>query len=405
MRTLGAIPKTLVLLGALLLPGPRAAALDSYEAALARSYELERSQRPEQAARLLEPLQSQYPEDYALWLRLGWLWYGAGRYEQAEGCYRQAAGLSGGSPEARLGVGWSLLEQGRASQARAVFEELVAEAPELELATVGLARARSAAAPIPFAVSLAGVFQGFDGHPAKSWAGGVEVTLGLGPWTHVVAAATYRFSRYVVVDDLEDSVGDFDQHEAYAALGLSWPVAGATLHYAYVDDGSGSDLSAHTAGLSVRWSPFGDVLLTAAVSAYDDGEIVARFEPSWRIRLADAFVLHAALALQSFQDEVLASGSLRAAYEWAWGSVWLSGRYGPEERPVYLERPAVFNSPDRIGGGGTAGLSFALGGGCAIVAGYEVLYLEQTSDSGTTVSSYGHTGWAGLTWSTAGWER
>ncbi|MCA9705369.1 MAG: hypothetical protein KDK70_05950, partial [Myxococcales bacterium] len=86
-------------------PDPRAlpGAIEEVEA-------LEERGRVAAAARRVEGLARDYPQDYGLRIWAGWLRYRAGHWRRAQRHYRQAIELSGGSVDSRLGLGWSLLD-------------------------------------------------------------------------------------------------------------------------------------------------------------------------------------------------------------------------------------------------------------------------------------------------------
>ncbi len=81
--------------------------------AYARSYVYEQSQNYLDAIRALERVRSAYPDGYTVNLRLGWLWYLAGRPANALDHYEVAIRVAPESFEPRLGALLPLLAQER----------------------------------------------------------------------------------------------------------------------------------------------------------------------------------------------------------------------------------------------------------------------------------------------------
>ena len=111
-----------------LLEGAAAGAEPSYEADFTASRELEQEGRFAAALDALDDLEADYPQDFALMLRLGWLAYRAERYGRTARYYDRATELSGGAVDARLGRAWTDLRCGLRADARAGFTALAAMA-------------------------------------------------------------------------------------------------------------------------------------------------------------------------------------------------------------------------------------------------------------------------------------
>jgi len=87
MKALGAVCIAVFLVGAAFVPDDLATDPDSHRD-LNDSYVYEREGDYETAAKALLDLYEVHPRDYTLNLRLGWLSYLSGHYEQAKDYYR-----------------------------------------------------------------------------------------------------------------------------------------------------------------------------------------------------------------------------------------------------------------------------------------------------------------------------
>lgn len=93
-----------------------------YEAAMSQAARLEAAGPPREAAAAIDRLSADFPDDYALALRLGWLWFSANEYRTAQRHYTHALTLSHDtSVDARLGLAWCLLRLADPAAARAAF--------------------------------------------------------------------------------------------------------------------------------------------------------------------------------------------------------------------------------------------------------------------------------------------
>ncbi|MGM0576715.1 MAG: tetratricopeptide repeat protein [Myxococcota bacterium] len=82
-------------------------------------------------------------DNYLATSRLAFIRYSLGRYEKAAETYREVLALYPSDVEMKAGLGWSLLEQGRAADAAKRFEEILAVAPRHQGARKGLKLART----------------------------------------------------------------------------------------------------------------------------------------------------------------------------------------------------------------------------------------------------------------------
>lgn len=78
------------------------------------------------------------PASYLAGLRLAFAVYSAGRFAEAEGLYRRVIARYPSDADARAGLGWSLLRQGKRAEARDQFLRAARTAPRSPLVLEGL---------------------------------------------------------------------------------------------------------------------------------------------------------------------------------------------------------------------------------------------------------------------------
>lgn len=357
MRVRTAAWLTLVTL-ALAAAGARA---DRYDDTLAKASALDAAGDLAAAADLLATLVPEYPEDFALILQLAWTEFRAARLEAAEGHYRLALAISDSSLPARLGLAWTAQRLGRCDEARPLFEQVLARSPAEAGALDGL-KACPLVPAVVFTPALNLTGLNVQGSPTREWASSAAGSLRALLFDRYLVGATYRYNDF---PDPGVVFGGTAQHELYLEAGLVWPLAAVSLRYAFIDDLGSSQGTSHHAGLTARYSPWGDGTLEVAASVYPDATIL-RTEPAWRIPLGSGFSVRPAAALQvsktrTYGDGVLANGSLTFAWDGARGGVLLGGKYGEEFRPAYLGRDLVLNIPDRLSAGAWLGGRLELG--------------------------------------------
>jgi tetratricopeptide (TPR) repeat protein len=340
------------IVAATLLVVPAAFAQDAYDDAFLHADERASAGDLDAAARALELVLPLYPQDYALPLQIAWMHYRAGRFDAAERFYRIAVERSRGAAEARLGLAASIERQGRCAEATPLYEGVAAERPDLAAAREGLARC----APPPGwtvtpDVSLQGAI--FPGHPYKSLAGGATGGIAFAHGNGFFFAASYRYTRFAPATGA--ALSAWDQHEGYATLGYAAKAGAFLAHYAAVYDGSGLYGLSHHAGISARWSPFGDIELEGAASFYSDIKVF-RAALSWRIPIAVGISIRPGVAVQDSGGRVHVTGMGTLAWDSRWVSLWAGGKYGNEERPVYWGVPVVYDTPELIPYGAWAGI-------------------------------------------------
>ncbi len=359
---------------------------NSYDQALKQVSKWEATNKSTEAADALEGLVERYPQDYGLMAHAARLHFELGKYQLAARRYRQAMTLSEGSLESRLGLAWSLLRQGDRPGARRLFTALHHEFPADPSARKGLRLSKPTASVI-FSPSFFVTFYGYPDHSSKNWGLGGLLSLPLMIKDRVFLQANYRFSNFFGPRG-QGSNGNtsgriasiFQQHEGFISGGLVLPSFGILGQYALIYDGDVSE-AAHIAGLSARYSPWGDLLLDLSASIYPD-LVVLRAAPAWRIRPLPWLTITPGVAVQgalegsgSAAAETLVTGSLGVAVSSAAGSLWIGGKVGAERRPAYLSVPAVYNIPEQINFGLWAGASLKVGRG-ALFLSYELNQLE-----------------------------
>jgi tetratricopeptide (TPR) repeat protein len=378
MRLMAALPVA----AALLSLGPGEARADEYEAVVEQSHTLERDARYSDGVDLLARARADYPQDYTLALRLGWLSFLAGRYAEAERAYRDAVTLSGGqNPEAHSGLGWSLLRLGRKADAERAFETATKLDPADAVAAEGLALARTPDPPqVELYPAFALVGHAYPSHPYKSWAGTLSVGGAALFFRHLLVSATYRGSLFAFDPSAEPprrATTSFSQHEGYFSLGWVALRTAAVAQFALVDDGSGFSRTSQHYGGVLRVSPWGDAVLAGSYSRYHDLG-VGRGELSWRVPLGEYFWVRPAGAMQRTSDETLATAYATIGYDGARFGTWLGAKYGDEVRPAYLGAPFVLNVPERVIYGGWGGLRLSLGDRWAATLSLDIHVLERT---------------------------
>jgi len=105
-------------------PAARAQELDiagSYH----RSFDMERAERYQDAIRALAPVYEAYPNGYTVNLRMGWLFYLNGNYNNAVAHYEVANTAAPLAMEPKLGRLLPLLAQGRWAEAETVAYQIV----------------------------------------------------------------------------------------------------------------------------------------------------------------------------------------------------------------------------------------------------------------------------------------
>jgi tetratricopeptide (TPR) repeat protein len=114
-----------IVAAALPLRGLRAQQQPDIAAAYHQSFEYERAQRYQDAVRALAPVYEAYPNGYTVNLRMGWLFYLNGNYNNAVAHYEVAGTAAPAALEPKLGRLLPLLAQARWSDAEALAYQVV----------------------------------------------------------------------------------------------------------------------------------------------------------------------------------------------------------------------------------------------------------------------------------------
>lgn len=374
MRTLS-VAASLLLASALLGQASPARA-DAYDDALARSLEAERRGDLATAVAALEGVAADYPQDYALPLRAGWLHFQAGHHASAALAYSAAVARSPEAADANAGLGWSLAKMGRCPEALVHFRRALATTPGLASAVEGEAFC-TAPPPAPaYSFSARGALSGtfFPDHTYRSFTAGGSASFDGRHREGLFFGATYRYSRSFTKD--ETLAAPWDQNEVYLRGGYATDAFGFQLSYALVADGSPGGTASQHVGLSLRWSPLGDIVVDASASHYSDMDVF-RLAPSWRIPIAGGLSIRPGAAMQVAGGEILGSGNATLSLDRGGFGLYFGGKYGDEVRPALLGLDMVESYTDRIKWGLWAGGSMNVGERLRIDLSYSTERLQE----------------------------
>jgi len=296
------------------------------------------------AADALEQALTQYPRDYGLTLELAWVEFQWGRFARAEQLFREAAALSDGALEARLGVALSLVQEQRCEQGVPLLQQLLAQDARIEAARSGI---RSCETRDDVHGSLWAGIGGslYRGDPWKDVSGSAMLGLRLRWPQSLQLGAVYRF---LGLRALDPRVAGFVQHEIYGQAGFADERIEALAHAALIWSGDIVGGSRHAgASLRLRYggSLPGDVFVEASASYYRD-LWAFRLAPSWTI-IAGPWSLTLEVAGQHVDRQWLGAGSGSVTLTSGKFTFSLGGKLGAEYRAAYLYQTAVFNAADR----------------------------------------------------------
>ncbi|MGM0556773.1 MAG: tetratricopeptide repeat protein [Myxococcota bacterium] len=341
-----------------------------YEDAFSRASELEEQGAYDEAAQQLRSLTQTYPQDYAVQLQLGWLFFQAEDYAAARTHYEKAYELSGGALDPTLGLGWTALRQSQLDEAREYFQQALEVDEDNASASEGLEAvgAREEQQALHISAFAGGTLRSYRTEAMRSVSWGPAFGVGVSR-AGLAVGVTYRMFAYDIVAARTSGEGDsgsgqqsrngqqdtqrFFQHEFYGAASFSRPAWGLSAHYAHVETGLDAGLDVDAVGLIGRYSPLGDVTLEASYSAFPDVELW-RVAPAWRIPVGEGFFVRPSGAFQLAPgvDELFALGSLGVGFAGHVGSIEIGGKYGREWRPSYFFSPVVYNVDAVIDAGG-----------------------------------------------------
>jgi len=327
-----------------------------------RAAALETAGQPAAAAAALEALVPDYPQDYALFVRLGWLHFEAGAWAAAERRYGDALGLNPESWDARLGLAWTLQRAGRRAQAADRFERLHAERPDDSSAAEGRELTRSRRTWV--ANGYAGAHDyGSHSEVSSGWSVGADASVLAETWA---LGGGYRFSSYTYDpargegDWAADQTSSSVQHMLHARASWGLEAFGGGLWTALLIDDVDTLDDARVGGLSLRWSPWGDLRLDGIGGWFDPRTIYAA-RLSWRLPVTSWLDVTPIGEVQSDDGTTRVSGGARLALHGRHGALWVDGRLGQTRNPVDPDAPAIWSISGLVGPRGAVGGRLNLG--------------------------------------------
>ncbi|MCK5688409.1 hypothetical protein KAI87_04015 [Myxococcota bacterium] len=367
--------------------------LHTYTEAFAAALVLEKETKFTQAITLLAPLAKTYPQDYLIHLQLGWLAFSAEDYKTAQLYYRKAVNLSEGSIQSLMGLGLSHLKLYKRGPAIRAFRALLAKSPNNKAARDALKAAKKIRKYF-WAPAIAGNYLSYPGSEIgeKSFAVGLSADLTLHYLQNYSASLKWKYAAFAFLKDpalqtagRRSSSGSSyvysSQNDIYADAGYDAELFGARLHYGNTSSPGYELEEAHVGGLTLRFSPFGDMLLHTNHSYYADA-IVGRIAPSWKIPLGKHFNVELGGALQrTDENDTYSNLKMNLSSSGKTWDVWVGGKYGDEFRPAYLDYSTIYNMTELIRYGGWGGLAFALDEERFVKIALEWSHLQDTTDS------------------------
>lgn len=359
----------------LLLAGATSYGQGQYDTTWARALELEQAGQYLEAIAELESLLDAYPQDYALILQLGWFNFEASNYDEAEVYYHRAIELSGGSFEGRLGLGWTLLRQERYDEAETLLEQLGDFAPDNTSVQQALAEIEAVTSGT-WTTWFSGTGHIYGDHPDVTSGWGVSVGANGLIEQHLVLGVMYRFTRlaYSRSSGRGGRAFQWNQHEIFLGAGVAFPEAGLVAQYARIIPSLDDQSDISVAGISARYSPWGDIVLGANIGFFEETEIV-RLAPSWSLPVSDWVSLRPGMALQIIDEEALWSGNLALVFHSESTGLTITGKLGEEEQTADLSAASIYSLAGRIRFGGSVEgwIDFD---GWSLFGGYELAGLE-----------------------------
>ena len=359
---------------------PRPARADAYDDAMARSLARERAGDLDGAAGEMELLLGLdlYPQDYQVPRRAGDLHLARQAWLDAERAYRLALTRSPTGLDAAAGLAVAVARQGRCDEARVLFSQVLAVAPNHPIRVEASAPcARPQSVWVTPALSVDAMF--YRGGTRKLAIGG-SARVDLEHQSGFFGGGTYRFLEFL--GRRNGPLSAWAQNEGHFRLGWGDKRFGAALRYAVQTDGSGYVGTGHHGGIDLRWSPWGDVGLASSVSVYDDLTVL-RFEPSWKIPLAWGFSIRPGMSVQWTKPYTYIGASGTAYFERGPVELWAGGKGGPEMRPAYMALDALYNLKEQINFGFWAGGSVNAGKDFRIHLRYSMDRLGNTTGNAT----------------------
>jgi hypothetical protein len=353
----------------------------SYAEVLAMAEQLDAESDAAGAVTCLERWSDRFSQDYRYQLSLAWYRRRAGQWRAAVDAYRQSVELSGGAVDARLGLATALSETGELEEAYVIARDLASEYPDRS--DVALThRALRDRRPRRFGGVVFPLAMGFTGHAFKQSAFGVLAGADLrvaGPFSIGVRYRGLWFQSNATQPD-------FVQHEGWARAGFATRRLEVDLWYGNATVTEFGDFSAHVGGLQTAVNVLGRVGVDASWSVYDDRDVF-QFTGRWAVPIGPVWLVPEGSAFVS-QGDVTGAGRLTAELVLGRWSLWVRGKGGRENRPVYLGHPSLFNIPESIDYGLGAGGGLGLGDGWSLLAGWEGHHLTSDRDPDAWMSVF-----------------
>lgn len=319
--------------------GTLTASETDYADHFARSIAEEKAGDLERARIEIERALSDYPDDYTLSLRLGWIYFLQERYADAERAYRTASKVSKQSPLSQLGLAWTLVRERRCDEARELLSTIDAAEHQTNVEAALAACKELSALHGSVWTTLGGAL--YQDHPWKRRSADALVGASLSLAGRWYTGGVYHYLKLQARDPRVDTVM---QNEGYLQAGYAGERFGLSLHGALLFAGySALGRSAHFA-VAGRLTHFGSIALELSGSIYPDF-FVTRIAPAWELSFGSLSVVPG-IGFEHYLQKNLVSGSLGVGYKISRLSLSAGGKYGPEYRAAYLSSFAVFNSED-----------------------------------------------------------
>jgi hypothetical protein len=327
----------------------------------------------EDARRAIQSALRKYRNDYALTLKLAWVELQWGHYSEAERAYRSASDLSDGSLDARVGLGWALIQQERCEAGIKVMKAVLGEEPD-ENAARGI---WTCAERERVHGTVWGSWGGslYQGHPWLDAAEAAFLAVSLRPTRAFEVGGAYRVSRLIASDV---RIPGLTQHEVYVETGYIGKRLDLLGQAGLVWGGDAIVGGSRHVGSTLRVKPWNEYLSEVSV------DVTASFyHDLWVIGLATSATLTlgplslaAGVSAQQFEHERLVSASLTPTLTFGDVSFWIGGKYGPEYRAAYLSQFAVFNAADSSEWATLAGARIRTSAHWSLFLSYSLLGLE-----------------------------
>lgn len=349
----------------------RAMAQSDYDEALADAARHEQQGHPREAAASLEPAAARYPQDYALALRLGWLWLQAGDPTAAQRRYAQALSLSADtSLDACEGLSLAHTAQPR---------------------------------PLRLWASLWLGAQAWAEHPTRAWSASATASVTAQALDWPVLGVTYRAVAYATTQQrtvqpppprpglpppppfAQSTTATNAQQEVHFMAGVARRTWAARAHVGYLWDAANPYAPATVFGVSGRLALRGDLSAELSDTVFADGAYV-RAVAAWAADLGRGWSLG---PVASLQLGGFTGGSFGALASFTRGGYAVSAgaRYGDERRPTALAEALTFATDDRVRATLTLSGLVPLGGPLSLALRYDGLLLSASQSDGSVDAS------------------